>query len=231
MSSNISSYPASLADMRNYPQRVELSPALKLYGWDETDSTPQYALKRHNKRYAPKWDSVKQQYGSRKFSDILDMKEHGFETFAIVEYVSFIANKNPMRVVFIGYYWEFGLHAWNDSFCYEPEDKRPDLPIIWKPRDRKFGTKGRVYLLQPKTGGGDVYKIGCSINVPRRVKQLERKRDYKLACITSIASNDYMRLEGELHATYDKYCLSGEWFCLPDSEVRYLSLIWAVMYV
>lgn len=88
-----------------------------------------------------------------------------------------------------------------------------------------MGTPGYVYLLQPV--GHNVYKIGCSTDVERRMKTLQRRRGYKLQCIARIWSGNHTQLEQWIHRKFKHYRLDGEWYALSTEAVEQFKL-WAV---
>lgn len=82
------------------------------------------------------------------------------------------------------------------------------------------GREGFVYVVKP--AGHNVYKIGCSVDVERRLARMQRKYDFSLELVAVIYSKDYERLEAQMHRRFAKYHLIGEWFVLPDSAIEYL---------
>ena len=79
---------------------------------------------------------------------------------------------------------------------------------------------GYVYLIRPV--GHNVYKIGCSVDVEKRLSRLQRRRGYRLECVVRIWSNDYQALEEALHRHFAARCLIGEWFVLEDQDVAFI---------
>lgn len=77
---------------------------------------------------------------------------------------------------------------------------------------------GYVYLLQPI--GHNIYKIGCTTNLERRLKGYKSLYKFPVEFIAHIHYEDYQQAEQQWHTKYDKYHLVGEWYVLPDSEVR-----------
>lgn len=78
--------------------------------------------------------------------------------------------------------------------------------------------KGYVYLIRPV--GKNVYKIGSTNNLERRLKRYNNKKQSVIyEFVDYFFSNDCVALEERLHSYYSKYILSGEWFALPDNEI------------
>jgi hypothetical protein len=78
---------------------------------------------------------------------------------------------------------------------------------------------GFVYLIQPV--GHNVYKIGSSINVDQRLKQLQTRTTLTLVCVASIRYFNHSSAESMWHSRFKQYHLSGDWFALPNSAVKY----------
>lgn len=76
---------------------------------------------------------------------------------------------------------------------------------------------GYVYLLKPV--GHNVYKIGCTTDLERRMKTFQRERSYPLEYVASIFVDDCEGLESGFHKKYAQYYLIGEWFVLPQTVV------------
>ena len=76
---------------------------------------------------------------------------------------------------------------------------------------------GFIYLMKPK--GHNVYKIGESIDPPRRLEVQSKKRDYELEIVQQIQVKDCFGIEQALHEQFSRYRLAGEWFVLPEATL------------
>ena len=76
---------------------------------------------------------------------------------------------------------------------------------------------GYVYLIQPE--GFNVYKVGTSIDPPRRLETLQRKRAARLTIRAAIHYANGFGAEQWWHRKFAPHKLSGEWFALPESVV------------
>ena len=75
----------------------------------------------------------------------------------------------------------------------------------------------RVYLIK---NNEDHYKIGYSgRNVHKRMDELQTANGSELWLINEYKSGYARKIEAALHNIYSAYCVSGEWFRLPISEV------------
>jgi hypothetical protein len=75
---------------------------------------------------------------------------------------------------------------------------------------------GVVYLMKSR----ELYKIGISIEVDKRVKQLTSIIPFGVELIHVIPVNDYERLEQALHMYYQRKRVNGEWFELSEDDVN-----------
>lgn len=78
--------------------------------------------------------------------------------------------------------------------------------------------EGYVYLLKPVDH--NVYKIGCTTDLDRRMKQYKRKYKFQVEYVASLFYDNYQHAEQRWQSKFNKYKLSGEWFVLPDAEVQ-----------
>lgn len=83
-----------------------------------------------------------------------------------------------------------------------------------------FGNSG-VYILDAVGSGR--YKIGWSNDVRSRSESIKTGCPFPVKVLNVIDSDR----AGEiwLHRRFDAYRVCGEWFCLPDHVVRFLSSI------
>lgn len=94
----------------------------------------------------------------------------------------------------------------------------PDKPHIKpKPAPRKK-YKGHIYVIQ-KDG---YYKIGRTIRLERRLKELSALSPTPLNLICTIPSDDLLTDEENTHAKFDSKRVSNEWFELTAQDVTWL---------
>lgn len=74
-----------------------------------------------------------------------------------------------------------------------------------------------VYAIEGPMGH---VKIGTTMNLPARVKELQTGSPVPLRVLAACPGD--IRLESALHAKYARYRLSGEWFALPQDELQAL---------
>jgi len=79
-------------------------------------------------------------------------------------------------------------------------------------------TEGFVYLVQPK--GHNVFKIGCTTDINRRIQQIQKKLGRDVHCIHYFKSRDYFTAEQRVHCIFETSRLSKEWFILSDEEIN-----------
>lgn len=104
-----------------------------------------------------------------------------------------------------------GDPLWQEWLLAHPDygKKEPPAPCI--PR------KGFVYVVQADTA----YKIGCTGNLPHRLKLLAVTSRFPLHLRCLIPSNDIEGTERELHQRFAEKRVRGEWFALlPDDLAR-----------
>ena len=79
---------------------------------------------------------------------------------------------------------------------------------------------GYIYLMKPV--GHNVYKIGETINIEKRMARMQKKKDYELECIAfiEITRDIQWQVEHRLHEHYKRYRLASEWFALPEDAVE-----------
>lgn len=79
--------------------------------------------------------------------------------------------------------------------------------------------KGQVYLIR---ADNNLYKIGLSADVKRRLQGLRATCACDLELLGEIDTEDMYALEGVLHALFVERRDHGEWFVLSESEVQYI---------
>jgi hypothetical protein len=84
----------------------------------------------------------------------------------------------------------------------------------------KFHMKhtGAVYLLQV----GQLYKIGCSKNPEKRIRQLQTGSSASIRCIHLLPTDYYRQIERQLHLKFAAQRGLGEWFALRGEDVAYI---------
>ena len=74
---------------------------------------------------------------------------------------------------------------------------------------------GVVYFIR---AAKNTYKVGCTVDIDRRLRTLQREREYPLKVIAVIDSDDYTRTEWAVHLYLIQkgLQLTGEWFIIDD---------------
>jgi len=78
---------------------------------------------------------------------------------------------------------------------------------------------GFVYLLRADNG---YYKIGRTISLDDRIKQLKIASPCELELILAIETDECRELEESLHCLFDDKRATGEWFELIEADVEYI---------
>jgi len=76
---------------------------------------------------------------------------------------------------------------------------------------------GVVYLIRAENG---YYKIGRTKDLETRLKALTKNSPFKLEVVHTIAVDDTVIFERELHETFSAKRREGEWFLLEDSDIE-----------
>jgi hypothetical protein len=97
-----------------------------------------------------------------------------------------------------------------------PEEKEN---ISRKGEKENISRKGFVYLIKC----GELYKIGKTTNLERRIKEFAVGNPYPLILVTSRYSLDIDSLERSFHIYYRKKRIKGEWFELNAEEVLFFA--------
>lgn len=79
---------------------------------------------------------------------------------------------------------------------------------------------GFVYIIQ--LGETDHYKIGMSIDVDKRLKQLQSRCPIPLKIVYRWFGYDYRYFEKALHDQFRKKHVTGEWFRLTTEDIMNL---------
>jgi hypothetical protein len=78
-----------------------------------------------------------------------------------------------------------------------------------------------VYLISAEINGKVLYKIGWTKRTPeQRIKEFKTGNVSEFLVIESYKSEWGSKIEVLLHKKYNKYKISGEWFDLPENEVK-----------
>lgn len=81
-------------------------------------------------------------------------------------------------------------------------------------------SKGYVYLLRC----GDVFKIGKTVELDRRVKQLSIQLPHAPVVEHSIRANHMDAAEVYYHSIFERERMNGEWFSLNENQVKWMKL-------
>lgn len=84
-------------------------------------------------------------------------------------------------------------------------------------QESEFAKPGFVYVV--KLSHSNIYKIGETDNLERRIVQLKKKFDFDLEYVFTHKSRDCFLLEQQLHIRYSKYHIGGDWFALTDEAL------------
>lgn len=82
--------------------------------------------------------------------------------------------------------------------------------------EKKIGNSGHVYIVS--LGKDNLYKIGCTTHVARRVKQLGASNP-NIKCVWSAWVRDVRRVEAKIHKIYENYRLDREIFELSREQI------------
>lgn len=77
-------------------------------------------------------------------------------------------------------------------------------------------------LLADSVNHSWLVKIGHTINLKSRIRNIQSGCPYKITPYSSFHANKPREEESFLHKKLCKYNLSGEWFNLPDSEIDWV---------
>ena len=78
-----------------------------------------------------------------------------------------------------------------------------------------------VYLVSAEINGEFLYKIGWTKRTPeQRIKEFKTGNASNFSVVESYKSEWGSKIEALLHKKYLKYKVSGEWFNLPENEIK-----------
>jgi len=107
---------------------------------------------------------------------------------------------------------------WFDDFCNQIHCQDA---IIYKKQmwDIPFYNKytGHVYIIRIKD---DIYKIGQTQNLPKRLKTLKSQFPEEILLYRSIESKDIILLEYLLHKAFDYAKIKGEFFKIKIEDLN-----------
>lgn len=98
----------------------------------------------------------------------------------------------------------------------QPADESPVAHDV--PDPGRTAERGYVYVLE----AGGYYKIGRTRAPDSRIKQLRIQLPFPVEVVCVIPSDDYIRLEDELHERFADKRANGEWFSLANDDVSFL---------
>lgn len=75
-----------------------------------------------------------------------------------------------------------------------------------------------IYLIKSNINGDDLYKIGITQNINKRLKQL-RTANPDLTLLDSFETKHGNKIESTLHNLYKNKRIDGEWFLLEELDV------------
>jgi hypothetical protein len=75
-----------------------------------------------------------------------------------------------------------------------------------------------IYVL--KSDG--FYKIGTSVDIDKRIKELQTGNPHTIECIFSRQVPEAYKVEQSLHASFEKHRIIGEWFKFNDMLLKKL---------
>lgn len=92
------------------------------------------------------------------------------------------------------------------------------LSLLYSKKKDK-AKKGKVYICQSDIG---LFKIGCSVNPERRIKELGIGSSIRHKIIYTVNSNNMFELEKKLHKIFESKKQHSEWFRLDDKDFDYI---------
>jgi hypothetical protein len=160
-------------------------------------------------------DEIQVPHVAREVKDILADKEYGDKFhFAIFEYFKYLrgislrfpsSNSIIMRLMDLTMFSEqqINIEYWNQYNNDNP------------PQVYEYPYRG-VYFIQAING---LIKIGRSVNINARFKQLATMSPIDLSIMAFIKTEDECALELELHKLFASKRCHGEWFDLSESDL------------
>lgn len=88
-------------------------------------------------------------------------------------------------------------------------------------KPRKNARDGLVYVI--RAGETNLYKIGRTTNIDRRLRQLQNMNSQTLSVVKLIHCHDACATESFLHSKFKSYRCQGEWFKLSPSAIDFIN--------
>ncbi|WP_374825373.1 GIY-YIG nuclease family protein [Aerosakkonema sp. BLCC-F183] len=82
---------------------------------------------------------------------------------------------------------------------------------------------GIVYVI--RAGQSNLYKIGRTTNIDRRLRQLQTMNSQPLSVVKLIQCHDAIAVETTLHQKFKPYRRQGEWFELSESAIKFMEAL------
>lgn len=82
---------------------------------------------------------------------------------------------------------------------------------------------GIVYVI--RAGQSNLYKIGRTTNISRRLRQLQTMNSQQLSVVKLIQCHDAIAVEKTLHQKFSLYRRQGEWFELHESAIKFVEAL------
>ncbi|MGA9381163.1 MAG: GIY-YIG nuclease family protein [Phormidium sp.] len=73
-----------------------------------------------------------------------------------------------------------------------------------------------------RAGQSNLYKIGRTTNIDRRLRQLQTMNSQPLTIVKLIRCHDAIATETTLHQKFKLHRRQGEWFELPHSAIEFI---------
>ena len=83
---------------------------------------------------------------------------------------------------------------------------------------RQNARDGLVYVI--RAGQTNLYKIGRTTNIDRRLRQLQTMNSQPLTVVKLIQCHDAIAVESAFHQKFKLYRRQGEWFELSESAIK-----------
>ncbi len=81
---------------------------------------------------------------------------------------------------------------------------------------------GTVYLIR---ADNELYKIGCTTNVDRRLAALRAQSPCEIKLVCTIEAQDRYEAEHNLHHVFHKKRIRGEWFELDEADIEQITAL------
>jgi hypothetical protein len=114
----------------------------------------------------------------------------------------------------------YNLEKWKE-YQRRFADAHPNATPKAQPVPKAQPKPGYVYVL----ASAGVYKIGRTVDPTSRQKALGIALPYPVEMVATIYSEDYRRLESDLHEQYAGKRLNGEWFELTADDLAALKAL------